>query len=87
MPLQASANHQMPDSLHDGGTPQLRLLAFGTPVGGALAENLVTDGGAAFPAGLPLAIIHEEPLAEVAGLAIGMEEIAEGGAALLDRVR
>lgn len=61
-------------------------LAGGAPVGGALAEDGVFDGGLADAAGFTGAAVNEELLFEVAGLAVGVEEVAEGGAALFDGV-
>ena len=62
----------------------LGALALRAPVGRALAHDGVADRGGADSAGLALALVDEELLAEVAGLAVGVEEISQGGAALGD---
>lgn len=62
-------------------------LAFRAPVGGALSHDRMADWGAADPTGLVFPFIDEESLAKVAGLAVGVEEVAQGGAALVDGIR
>lgn len=47
----------------------------------------MADRRAADAAGFALPFVDEEPLLEVTGLAVGVEEIPQGGAAFTDRVR
>ena len=44
----------------------------------------MADGSLADPAELAFASVNKKALGEVAGLAVGVDEVAEGGAALLD---
>ena len=60
------------------------LLTLGTPIGCTLTHHRVADGRATNPTGLTLAVVNEEPLLEVSGVALGVEEVAQGGATLLD---
>src|SRR5688572_29391702 len=61
-------------------------LAAGAPDGGALADRGLLHPPAAFRAGFAASAVGHELQVEVAGLAVGIDEIPERGAAALDGV-
>src|SRR5690606_9040877 len=61
-------------------------LAVAAPDGGALADAGVAQRAPAAHAGLALAAVYRQFLLEVAGRAVGADEVAQGGAAAGDGV-
>jgi hypothetical protein len=61
------------------------LLAGWAPIRRPLPEHFMSDGRLTDTAGLALPVIDEESLFEIAGFAIGVEEVPQGGAAFEDR--
>lgn len=62
----------------------LLTLTARAPVGAALAQGGVLDGGAAHRAGFALAVVDAERVLEVAELAVAVFEIAQAAAARFD---
>src|SRR5690554_8004169 len=60
-------------------------LAMAAPYGGALADQGLFQRPAAVDAGGAAATVGGQLLLEVAGCAVGSQEVAQGGAAALDR--
>src|SRR5207342_3400745 len=66
--------------------PAASALAVAAPDAGAVAQGGIAQRTSATATGFALAAVDLQLLLEVAGRAVGVDEIAQGGAAALDRV-
>src|SRR5207342_456950 len=67
-------------------TPRASALAVAAPDAGAVAQGGIAQRASATAAGFALAAVNLQLLLEIAGRAVGVDEVAQGGAAAIDRV-